>query len=224
MRAHILLAVICAVGVAPAARATEVEEEVKWEVVGFTADGKYVLFRRDDDGGASACREAWLIVLERGGKRVISVPAFRSKDGFCEEKKPISAAAGKRELARLEQRFGAFKAGKLLKRVRKQSVLQGDKVRVALQVKGKLPDLPEDAEAGWKKRARVQLRLTLTRGAATQVVLDEQRTLSPSRAAHSEHVPEWRLPELLAGQLSGDGGLLAAVIAYKPRVFAVPAK
>jgi hypothetical protein len=149
MRARLLLALVMAAPLS--ARATTVPDVVSYTVEGFSPD-RHVLFRKDDDGGGP-CPEAWLAVYGPAGKLVVSVPVLRSANEECSGggKHPITAAAGKRERAKLVQRFGGFTPGERLKREKKKgkkkNVLIGGGARVALEVQGKLPALPEDVEA-----------------------------------------------------------------------------
>ncbi len=224
------------------AAATTMMDETRWEVLGFGPKG-HVLCRKERSDGAYGCDSTWLAVFDRTGKRVISIPVYRvggagegeeqgvTGDGQvgdeegCAKIKPISKSAGKREAAKLEQRFGPFKPGEVLRRPRGKgreqgTSLTGKDLRVVLEVKGKLPELPDEMEAAAGKRAHIKVQLTATRGSETRVLWEASRTLSPGRSRQSEHVPQWWLPELTGGQLGADG-TLALVVDGKPRVFSL---
>ena len=238
MRTPSLLLALLALSWPATAIATTVMDETKWEVLGFGPNG-HVLFRKELRDGSYGCDETWLAVFDGAGKAIVSIPVYRvgresgeggesgdtgeGGDEGCAKKKAISKSAGKREAAKLEKRFGPFKPGEVLKRVRGKDILLGKDLRVVLEVKGKLPELPAEIDEAAGKRAHIKVALTVTRGSETRVLWQTSKTLSPGRSRQSEHVPQWWPPELGGGQL-GAAGTLAVVVDDKPRVFTLPKK
>jgi hypothetical protein len=115
---------LCLVLAAPAVvLATHPVSSEDYSLLGFTADGKYVYFQRDDMDPSSEQQDVWLRVVDaKSGKRVKTALVYRQclegEDGEqeCYKGRPISKKLSARYRAKVYAKFGKPDGGQAAKR------------------------------------------------------------------------------------------------------------
>jgi hypothetical protein len=212
-------AAACTLFLAAAAQASMAVTTSEYTILGFTADGKHVLFLKHWSGGAMDCEEKHLAVYGVASQKPVrSVPLYRS--GTDCSKREITSRAGKRLRAKLIAQLGGLAKQDRPKRVRGNTFTAGG-ATYTLEVKGKLPKLSGDLEQDGKRRARVTLRITQTRENRRLELLKRQLRLQPVADPRGYEAYVWERITIREALLSPDGRSLALILRDRPLVISL---
>lgn len=226
----------CLVLGATIAYATHPGPSASYKILGFTPDGKYVLFQKDAD--EVLYQEEWIAIYDaRTARLATSQPMFRNctereelDPGTCPDKvRPIDRKSGERTRTQLFAKYGAPTGSKVSGARPDASITAGfvqtftagtATVQVKVKATGKLPAL--GADDGTRKSVPLDLEISTT---------VNKTTWSVKKRIYGEAVPDsWNAnvlvwPELHVQELavSPDHRTVALVFARKPYVIVQPA-
>lgn len=208
-----------------------------YEVLGFTADGKYVHFKKTNVAPPQEAQ--WLAVYEVAtAKSKTAQPVYRDCGGIeCQNGAPIDKKTGDKTIAQLNKTYGAPVPASILglkakvdEATARKAMQQptgyaqvfaanGVEVKTATKLIGKLGDLSD----GNSKSAQFDLEITVTVGGSAWTVKQQIYADSVSNLDNG-NILEW--PELYVQQLAvaPDRKSIALVFARKPYVLAQPKK
>ena len=187
-----------------------------YQVKGFLADGRHVLFEKSIWDG-DVCAEEWVAIYELSTqKRVASRAVFRAED--CN--KPISKRQGKKILEKLLHPFGGLAKSSSWKKT-KNNHFALHQHQIVFESIGKYPK--EDTYDSWEQRAYLRFKLTLRRGGITNVLLDKPTRVSPVADPGGGDIAVWDEVELSQVVESSVAPVfLAVVIHNRPKILVVP--
>jgi hypothetical protein len=201
-----------------------------YEVLGFTADGKFVLFKKTSISPPDESH--WVAVYDVAtAKSKTAQPVFRSCMGSCESGQEIDKKVGEKTIAELHKKYGAPTAASLLPKPKvdeaaavkavksKAGYVQvfsagGVEVRTTTKViGGKLPELDD----GEYRSVQFELEIAVTAGTTKWSVTQKPYADAVSNLDNG-NIVEW--PELHVQQVAvaPDRKSIALVFARKPYV------